>query len=65
MDSGAFNDEDAEAVKGLDDLGGGRIYDNARRAPSQMNKDTAKDVTMKILDQRNKRFVSDLRLGRE
>ncbi|KAL1838474.1 hypothetical protein VTJ49DRAFT_2642 [Mycothermus thermophilus] len=26
--AGEFNDDDAEAVKGLDDLGGGRIYQN-------------------------------------
>ncbi|KAL2258210.1 hypothetical protein VTK26DRAFT_8570 [Humicola hyalothermophila] len=29
--SGAFNDEDAAAVRGLDDLGGGRIYDKGGR----------------------------------
>ncbi|KAK3326418.1 hypothetical protein B0H66DRAFT_550898 [Apodospora peruviana] len=28
IDSGVFDDEDAEAVKGLDDLGGGRLYDH-------------------------------------
>lgn len=45
MEAGAFNDEDAAQVKDLDDLGGGRIYDNV------VNK------TVMILDHRAKRFV--------
>jgi hypothetical protein len=61
MDSGAFEDEDAQAVKGLDDLGGGRVYDNAARGPAQVDK--VINTTMRILDQRNKRFVSVLNLS--
>ncbi|KAK3359053.1 hypothetical protein B0T25DRAFT_84921 [Lasiosphaeria hispida] len=34
IETGAFNDDDAEAVKGLDDLGGGRIYATARERTS-------------------------------
>jgi hypothetical protein len=61
MDSGAFEDEDAQAVKGLDDLGGGRVYDNAARGPAKKHNVT--NTTMMILDQRNKRFVSVLDLS--
>ncbi|KAK4251706.1 hypothetical protein C7999DRAFT_10603 [Corynascus novoguineensis] len=51
--AGAFDDEDAEGVKNLDDLGGGRIYDNAASGRSQKNR--VVDVTMKMLDQRDLR----------
>ncbi|KAL2138721.1 hypothetical protein VTI28DRAFT_6353 [Corynascus sepedonium] len=51
--AGAFDDEDAEGVKNLDDLGGGRIYDNTASGRSQKNR--VVDVTMKMLDQRDLR----------
>ncbi|AEO57015.1 hypothetical protein MYCTH_92349 [Thermothelomyces thermophilus ATCC 42464] len=49
--AGAFDDEDAEGVKNLDDLGGGRIYDNASTCQSREHR--VVDVTMRILDQRS------------
>ncbi|KAL2157692.1 hypothetical protein VTH06DRAFT_5175 [Thermothelomyces fergusii] len=49
--AGAFDDEDAEAVKNLDDLGGGRIYDNASTHRSRERR--VFDVTMRILEQRS------------
>ncbi|KAL2178079.1 uncharacterized protein P884DRAFT_277200 [Thermothelomyces heterothallicus CBS 202.75] len=51
--AGAFDDEDAEGVKNLDDLGGGRIYDNASTRQSREHR--VVDVTMRILDQRSSR----------
>ncbi|KAH8893271.1 hypothetical protein GQ53DRAFT_860292 [Thozetella sp. PMI_491] len=50
--SGAFNDKDAADVKGLDDLGGGRIYDTRSRAQH------AKTQTSKILQNISGLFAS-------
>ncbi|KAL2129814.1 hypothetical protein VTI74DRAFT_7284 [Chaetomium olivicolor] len=36
MDAGEFDDEEAEAVKGLDTLGGGRIYNNVLNTTVRM-----------------------------
>ncbi len=55
MSAGAFDDEDAHGVKGLDSLGGGRLYDQNGGGLSQRERVTGK--TMKILEQRDKRFV--------
>ncbi|KAK3903827.1 hypothetical protein C8A05DRAFT_14223, partial [Staphylotrichum tortipilum] len=53
ISAGAFDDEDAHGVKGLDDLGGGRLYDNTGASLSQRDRVTGK--TMRILEQRDKR----------
>jgi len=59
MSAGAFDDEDAHGVKGLNDLGGGRLYDNTGGGGlSQRERVTGK--TMKILEHRDKRFVKSL-----
>ncbi|EAQ85797.1 predicted protein [Chaetomium globosum CBS 148.51] len=48
-----FDDDEAETVKNLDDLGGGRLYDNA--APARPQKAWISHMTMRILNQRNAR----------
>ncbi len=53
--AGVFDDEDARGVKGLDDLGGGRIYQSDAGGVSQ--RDQVHGKTMRILEQGNKRFV--------
>ncbi len=45
--NGVFNDDDAEAVKGLDTLGGGRIYELGRTY------DHTRDQTMRMLRERD------------
>ncbi|KAG7289699.1 hypothetical protein NEMBOFW57_006075 [Staphylotrichum longicolle] len=51
--AGLFNDADARGVKGLDDLGGGRLYDKAVGGMSQSN--AISDQTRRILEQRTGR----------
>ncbi|KAH6641701.1 hypothetical protein F5144DRAFT_484778 [Chaetomium tenue] len=48
-----FDDDEAETVKNLDDLGGGRLYDNA--APVRPQTARISHMTMRILNQRNAR----------
>ncbi|KAK4151463.1 hypothetical protein C8A00DRAFT_17104, partial [Chaetomidium leptoderma] len=55
MAAGAFDDEDAHGVKDLDDLGGGRSYDNAASGGVSQS-DRIAGKAMRILDQRNKRL---------
>ncbi|KAK4148003.1 uncharacterized protein C8A04DRAFT_23795 [Dichotomopilus funicola] len=51
INSGVFNDDDAEGVRGLDDLGGGRLYDNTSTGVSRGA--LVGNMTMSILNQRN------------
>ncbi|KAK4121341.1 hypothetical protein N657DRAFT_673658 [Parathielavia appendiculata] len=48
IESGMFDDDDAQMVKGLDDLGGGRLYDRVV------------DQTVRILHQRNMRTAHQI-----
>ncbi|KAL2019699.1 hypothetical protein VTK56DRAFT_9236 [Thermocarpiscus australiensis] len=53
IDSGTFDDDDAAAVKDLDDLGGARLYDTAERRAAR--KDQITQTTRKILSYGNTR----------
>ncbi|KAK4138862.1 hypothetical protein BT67DRAFT_453385 [Trichocladium antarcticum] len=52
FDTGVFDDEEAAAVQGLDDLGGGRVYATAGLGMSR--KDKTKDDVRKLLEHNNK-----------
>ncbi|KAH6840726.1 hypothetical protein B0I37DRAFT_408445 [Chaetomium sp. MPI-CAGE-AT-0009] len=51
MEARIFDDDDAEAVKDLDDLGGGRLYDTGHGSQSAR----VSHMTMRILNQRSMR----------
>lgn len=55
MAANIFDDDEAETVKHLDDLGGGRLYVNAAAPGAQMSR--VSHMTIRILNQRNARLV--------
>jgi hypothetical protein len=61
MAANIFDDDEAETVKNLDDLGGGRLYDNAAAAAATAvagsQRARVSHMTLRILDQRKARLV--------
>ena len=52
-----FDDEEAETVKNLDDLGGGRLYLNASATAAPAAAARVSHMTLRILKQRKARLV--------